>query len=660
MRADLIALTPEAIAALSNVGLVKRAQKEIEQGKGPVLVEDADETVIGTFEDGAIARLVKGKLLRDCLCSCPSTGVCRHRVAVALAYKSFAQSDANNAASDAPKVIVWSPGTMEDDFIERALGKRVVEEARGLVRRGITVEIQRPLVDTVVDVPTARLPSCTVRFLVPNDIVYARCDCALGQGCAHVVLAVWAFREGDRRDPARASSILELSAREEVVSDADVLAIALVLDIVAMGVVNARDALGQRFALAREPLLKDGHVWVAMALDDLELSLERYRARSARYRAADVLALCAEIVGRGRAARSPSAELPRGAVLGRGEALETKLDHLRLVGLGCRFDADDRERSVEILLADPDTGTVLVVDKNWRFDVGEKIPDASELARRRLGPGTIALLARGQLVTRAARRRANRALVLGTATQGASSVTPQTGDFSLLPAPLRVDRLSDLAMAMASRPPRMLRPRVRAEDVHAIRVGNIEEVFFDPAEQVLFASVYDPEGARFVVRGVHRGVAHRALDALGAALMSEDVTWIVGNVTHEASTFVIEPTLVVADRVVVPDIEDGTFAGLPRGRAMTIDDPVSARLEATQHALEEIVQLGIHGVTSAHEMRLEEAAEGLSELGMSSMAARTKAVAECLRAARHAQSIESDRQAARAVIDAAIRLELSS
>lgn len=160
--------------------------------------------------------------------------------------------------------------------------------------------------------------------------------------------------------------------------------------------------------------------------------------RSARYRAGDVLALAAEIVARGRAARAPDVGLPASSVLGRGESLETKLDHVRLVGLGCRFEADDRERSVEILLADPDTGTVLVMDRVWTFAAGEAIPDAPELARRRFGPSSIAMLAKGQLVTRAAKRRANRALSIGTA-QASSSVTPQTGDLGLLP---RVDRVA--------------------------------------------------------------------------------------------------------------------------------------------------------------------------------------------------------------------------
>ena len=44
-RADLIALTPDVLAALSNRGLVKRATKEVDAGERPTLIEDTDGAV---------------------------------------------------------------------------------------------------------------------------------------------------------------------------------------------------------------------------------------------------------------------------------------------------------------------------------------------------------------------------------------------------------------------------------------------------------------------------------------------------------------------------------------------------------------------------------------------------------------------------------------
>ncbi len=70
MRADLLALSPESIAALANLGLVKRAQKEIAAGQGPALEEDDAGVVTGRFADGTVTRLVPGKPLREAPCSC--------------------------------------------------------------------------------------------------------------------------------------------------------------------------------------------------------------------------------------------------------------------------------------------------------------------------------------------------------------------------------------------------------------------------------------------------------------------------------------------------------------------------------------------------------------------------------------------------------------
>ena len=59
-RADLLSLTPASVAALANLGLVKRAQREIESGKGPALAEDDSGVVTGTFEDGIVTKIPPG------------------------------------------------------------------------------------------------------------------------------------------------------------------------------------------------------------------------------------------------------------------------------------------------------------------------------------------------------------------------------------------------------------------------------------------------------------------------------------------------------------------------------------------------------------------------------------------------------------------------
>ena len=649
MRADLLALTPEAIAALANVGLVKRAQKELEQGKGPRIEEAADGTVVGHFDDGVVARLPPGMTLRECLCTCVASGVCRHRVAVALAYRAFA-SDATSAPATPA-----SPADIDDAALERLLPKRTLDDARAIARRGMVIEVIQA---AGTEPPTARLAACTVRFFGAANPEHARCDCATGQGCVHIALAVWAFRGAD---PHRASQVIDLRPTRAPRHDAaDTEALALVEDVLAAGVVNAREALAQRFVLAREPLVAARQQWLVDVLDDFELALQRYRARSARYRASDVLVLAAELVARGRAARAPHAELPPSVVLGEGEAAETKLDRLRLLALGCRFDADGDTRSVEILFADPDTGTVLVLDKTWSFDPGEAPPDAPTLARRTLGPGPIHLLAKGQIVTRVAKRRANRVLALGQGAHGATSLAPQTGDFDLLPRPLRVDRLAELEATFAARAPRLVRARVRAEDVHVFRVGGIDGVYYDAGAQVLVAHVRDPDGRAFVVRRDHRRVAPRAVDELGRALSGSygAVRWIAGATRIEGRTFIVDPSLVSADRVVVPDVEDTTPTDLPRGRAPSSTDVIGQRLDAAWSLLEEVTQLGVRGTTPTFAARCHASIADLRSYGLARLADHLERAADHL--SRNGRAPLGDpRPALRAVLDAAIALDLA-
>ncbi|HEY3997390.1 MAG TPA: hypothetical protein VGO93_00900, partial [Candidatus Xenobia bacterium] len=85
MRPDLAALTPAVLASLSNVGLVKRAQKE-----SGTIEELPDGTVVGTFADGVTARWPPGVGLAGTTCTCGAASVCRHRLALPLQYQGEA------------------------------------------------------------------------------------------------------------------------------------------------------------------------------------------------------------------------------------------------------------------------------------------------------------------------------------------------------------------------------------------------------------------------------------------------------------------------------------------------------------------------------------------------------------------------------------------
>ncbi|WP_342145545.1 SWIM zinc finger family protein, partial [Methylobacterium fujisawaense] len=186
-RPDLRALTDDGLVQLANAGLVKRALREVAAGQGPTLAEAEDGTVEARFADGTVTRLGPGRPPGEASCTCPASGMCRHRVALVVAYRAAAVAD-GPAQPAAPAAVAWDPGSLDGAAFEAGLGGAAAAELRRLLAGGITVGLERGAV------PAARLPTATVRFLVPDAVGYARCDCAAGGGCAHVALAIRAFR----------------------------------------------------------------------------------------------------------------------------------------------------------------------------------------------------------------------------------------------------------------------------------------------------------------------------------------------------------------------------------------------------------------------------------------------------------------------------------
>ena len=95
MRADLLALTTDALATLANRGLVKRATKELDAA-APWLATAADGTLTGTVGRRGHHHAAGRRRARRGACTCGASGVCRHVLVVVLAYQRSA------AASPAP------------------------------------------------------------------------------------------------------------------------------------------------------------------------------------------------------------------------------------------------------------------------------------------------------------------------------------------------------------------------------------------------------------------------------------------------------------------------------------------------------------------------------------------------------------------------------
>ncbi|MGI5232159.1 hypothetical protein [Actinoallomurus sp. CA-142502] len=204
-RADLLALDTDALVALANRGLVKRAARELDAGAVPALSTDADGTVRGRFPDGVEVAFPVGAGLDTASCTCPATGVCRHRVGLVLAYQRETEPAERGPASE------WSPGGIDDETLRQVLGARTLTAARRRRAAGYSAYVHRD-----APAPWVELATCTVRFLVPGELGYAHTDAVGPERAEAIALAVWAFREADEHAPGEREVRLDVVEREKI------------------------------------------------------------------------------------------------------------------------------------------------------------------------------------------------------------------------------------------------------------------------------------------------------------------------------------------------------------------------------------------------------------------------------------------------------------
>lgn len=657
VRADLLALTPDKLAVLANRGLVKRAAKVLARGDGPIIMVDGD--IVVAVDGDVRTEFRPGLPLSDTRCSCPSSSVCRHRVAAVMAYQAHVAGDPLEAEIE-PADVGWCPGDISDEALTALLGTRLYRRAQRHRRQGYVATVHRPKGGD--DSPSVELPSCTVRFLVPNDAAYARCDCRVATGCEHVPLAVWAFREAEP-GPAIHEQLVELPPSDAAKLEATPMSAAmeLVSGLLLDGAVHGGGSVGAAFAQARRGVESAAMRWPADVLEELEAKLTAYRGRHATYRGDVVGELICELFARERAARRVS-EVPTQLVLGVGEARETALGHVRLESLGAELHEHEAGVRARVFFADTDSATVLVLERSWPHgeDDAER-PTSETYGRRQVVGARLDAMARGRVVSTLAKRRANRALLLGRGRIAQTAVTPQSGAWDQLPEPIYVPDLEAEVVRRRRRPPRFLRARVLAEDVRAIAVDEVVDLVYRPGQQLLEAVVRDPQGCELHLSLEHRRVTPHALDAATAALAGEhgELRFVSGALVVAGGKLTMRPLAFVTDAVVVPDFAAETQAvPIPQRDVRTSPDALFESLSAGLALLDEAAHRGLrHG--GDLEARLRGSASKLRGLGLPTCAARLVNVAEGMSRAVLSREFEAEQRAVRAWVDASLRFRLA-
>ena len=552
MRADLRALSPEALAAMTNVGLVKRAAREIENGQGPSLQEQDDGTLVAIFPDGIKATLPPGKSLKDSPCTCGATTVCRHRVAAVLVF-------AKNAATTRKEP--WEITEEElRGWLGHRLGKVDAAEAQGIS------------VDIVKNPPVARFAACTVRFLAGADLTHAICDCGVAS-CIHIALAVRAFGRLSKEELQKETAHLRLGPPPAAISPDEALdqTERLLVRYLVHGITDARGlAQAREEASAR---LVDCP-WLNAVLVAIEEQRAAWEIRSALHDASEVRRLLTEAFARIRASRRG---FDLSASLGKGEPLENHLGRTRLLSLGARLSAVGQARSLEILFWDG--GTVV----SWTVAIPEKVDPGTYIA---IGQTPLAVLAAGQVVSSHLVRLARRTIQIERGRD--TTMMPQRGEWSDVPRPFGFEGPSALLADDLAGPPLMLRPRTRTCALRVIATpGGVTNLAFSPGRQTLMGFLQDGEGFVRIERA-HEWFAPGALASLAEALPRAQ--YISGWLRDIDGERVLEPIALVTDRVIIPDLApQAPIPPLPifEPPAQTEISIVLSRLESALAALSE-------------------------------------------------------------------------
>ncbi|MGJ7503919.1 SWIM zinc finger family protein [Variovorax sp. ZT5P49] len=607
-RADLLELTPEALTALANAGFVKRAQKDVAAGLLPRMETGADGVVQAQFDDGVRTSLPPGRTLRDAQCSCPASGMCRHRVMLVLAYQAQAASEKADAPATAEEASTepdgaWNPAQFDDAALAASLAPSALEQADKLAAARPVVGVQAWRSASAP--PVARLPMCSVRFFSRSSLVHARCDCKQGSGCAHVVIAVWAFRQAGSLAPGSAEVMVEVqpsalvgvdtaepAPQPSAMQDEAALALrtqidALLLSLWLDGSSQPLMALAARFEAVRSQTRALGWNWIDDALDELWQLLQAQQARSSRFEPLRLVRVLTELWARLQAAahagrpRDGSARpaLPASQILGIGVKGEVALDHLRLVSLGAELWSDETAEGANILFADPDTQNVTVLERQWSREADAAAGGAApNLLNRRVAGFPLRQLASGQVITKTATRRANGLvdITAGARQTGVLPLSPKSWDD--LVAPLRQDSVAGLVAHLKEAQPDFVRPRQAANGASAGASGQLHVValermevascHWDAAAQVLHARLGQAaadeaneakaEDAQLHLALPHRAATPGAVDALARTLAGEygALRAVAGTVHLQGSQAVMQPlSLLTAQRAVVLQVE---------------------------------------------------------------------------------------------------------
>lgn len=561
-RADLQALSADDLAALTNRGTVKRAQKELETGDPTChIVDDPDGGLTLTWSDGIVCRFPPGKTIHDAVCSSGLIGISRHVVRSVLAYqrhlasdaasKTSPQNDLNNESSTSTAATiglqdVWNPGDFTDDDLVACFKKNAVAKARTRFEQGVLVELTRGTK------PVARFldEACTVRFPVPGDLRYATADCAESLWSTWIPLAVWAFRELPADQLAGLISLQQQAAAvsADAFSDLQILLDELCQD----GISGVAPSWHQRLLRSEQRLRNDGFIWPAELMLELAQQHDMYRQHDAAFESDDIVHLVGELIARMRAITRGLTLVPQPLIRGTKSDRPTETSGGRFTGVGLGVQVRRQHTYVRAFLQETGSGNVVAIERKFAHPdskSGDSPKPFDDLAQTPIVRGiSLTNLATSLLLVQSGKRTPGGQLILPRSASQ-FTVNPQNYEWEQWKPPFAMENFAQLQARYRILPPSYLRPRRVTDHLHGICISGVEDVYFHAGRQQLTATLKDAKSERATLVHPFYNRGQSGFDAAFEMLQKHagQLRFVSGHVYTSSQGLVVRPALLIFD-----------------------------------------------------------------------------------------------------------------
>jgi hypothetical protein len=585
MRLDLLNLTIDDLITLSNRGLVKRAQQEIQGDLTAEIQDDGAGNLQVDWSDGVQCRLPAQATLSQSHCTCPATSLCRHLLRSVLLYQNQAeqvqteQPQAETSPTEIPTEILtetltqppaelpahsqthttaWNPGDISDETLRAHYSKAELTKLRSQFDQGQVIAV------ACRAKPTAHFHSLSLnlRFLVPQDLRYSHCDCNEAAPCRHVPLAIWAFRQ---LPTGQTQGLITTESQALEIPTALLDALEQQLqELARIGIAGMTGAPCDRLARLAQTCRQGGLVWIAEILLDVIQAIDQYHSHDAQFDIQQLLRHLSELAIRSDAIRNADRAndraIPQLWIRGSLQDQTTAIGSARLMGLGCGVTPGSAGVTLTAYLQDLDSGTVMAMPRYFanpqsadplarqfqpQSPAQPSPPDFWHLAQQSLGKGlTLGAIGSGQLLIKGGKRSANAQLIPG---RSPMSLTPQAYQWEKLRSPLRVESFEDLIDRLKELPLPELRPRRVTEGLQVLDIAEVQSVEFDPIGQSVRAIVRDSAGltATLLHPYCHRG--RFGIEAMLTQLQSSALKFVSAQVSWTSQGLTLAPIALIFD-----------------------------------------------------------------------------------------------------------------